>query len=146
MEILYCPLFKTWNTPKFLHVLWDLFCSRNLYIIFMWTKLHSLLFLTIFTERIYVCFCFILFYLVIEVYKVYKATTLGNAFIFSLRFAIKSSVTKYMSSHFYRVISAALEGYQTNFEFINSASKVNKLSKTHNILDRSLIFRLQMWK
>lgn len=80
----------------------------------------------------------------IEVYKVYKATTLGNAFIFSLRFAIKSSVTKYMSSHFYRVISAALEGYQTNFEFINSASKVNKLSKTHNILDRSLIFRLQM--
>ena len=34
------------------------------------------------------------------------------------------------------MISAALEGYQTTFEFINSASKVNQLSKTHNILDR----------
>ena len=69
----------------------------------------------------------------IEVYKVYKATTLGNAFIFSLRFAIKSSVTKYMSSHFYRVISAALEGYQTNFEFIFPSSVKNtELQKTPN--------------
>ena len=51
-----------------------------------------------------------------------------------------------MSSHFYRMISAGLEGYQATFEFLNSGSKVNQLSKTHNILDRSLIFRLQMWK
>ena len=110
----------------------------------MWTKLHFLLFLTIFTKRIYVCFCYILFYVAIEVYKVYKATTLGSAFIFSLRFAIKSSVTKYTSSHFYRMISAALEGYQTTFEFINSASKVNQLSKTHNILDRKFNLVLPM--